>query len=99
MALSTKQKKKAYNYYLMGLNSKEIGKLLDVNFRSIQHLAKVENWKQTDQKDKAKAAALDLYQSGKTYNEIADRLGVGRTTVYKWLKETREFKERQKDIA
>ena len=37
MRITTKEKlKKAYKYYRMGLNSKEIAKLLDVSFRTVQ---------------------------------------------------------------
>ena len=96
MALTKQQQKKAYQYYIMGLNSKEIGKLLDVHFRAVQHLAQSAKWKQSELKDKRKAKALELYQSDHSYNEIAEKIGVGRTTVYNWLKETRAFKERQR---
>lgn len=39
-------KAKAYEYYCKGLNSKEIGKLLDCSFRTIQNYMSAENWKQ-----------------------------------------------------
>ncbi|MBB1192603.1 hypothetical protein DNC80_02835 [Flavobacterium sp. SOK18b] len=38
-------KAKAYEYYCKGLNSKEIGKLLDCSFRTIQNYMSAENWK------------------------------------------------------
>lgn len=37
---------KAFKYYCMGLNSKEIAKLLDCSYRSIQNYMSAENWKQ-----------------------------------------------------
>ncbi|MCB4807130.1 hypothetical protein LG651_02625 [Tamlana sp. 62-3] len=37
--------KKAFNYYCMGLNSKEIAKLLDCSYRTIQNYMSSENWK------------------------------------------------------
>tara|TARA_Y100000815_G_scaffold273832_1_gene306155 strand:+ start:993 stop:1166 length:174 start_codon:yes stop_codon:yes gene_type:complete len=37
---------KAFKYYCMGLNSKEIAKLLDCSFRSIQNYMSSENWKE-----------------------------------------------------
>lgn len=39
-------KQKAFKYYCLGLNSKEIAKLLDCSFRTIQNYMSVENWKQ-----------------------------------------------------
>ena len=38
--------KKAFKYYCLGLNSKEIAKLLDCSFRTVQNYMSVENWKQ-----------------------------------------------------
>lgn len=37
--------KKAYKYYCMGLNSKEIAKLLDCSYRTVQNYMSAENWK------------------------------------------------------
>lgn len=39
-------KQKAYRYYCMGLNSKEIAKLLDCSYRTIQNYMSSENWKE-----------------------------------------------------
>jgi len=46
MSKSTPNKKKAFKYYCLGLNSKEIAKLLDCSFRTIQNYMSAENWKQ-----------------------------------------------------
>lgn len=40
------QRAKAFKYYCMGLNSKEIGKLLDCSFRTIQNYMSAGNWKE-----------------------------------------------------
>lgn len=40
------KRKKAFKYYCMGLNSKEIAKLLDCSFRTIQNYMSNGNWKQ-----------------------------------------------------
>jgi DNA-directed RNA polymerase specialized sigma24 family protein len=37
---------KAFKYYCLGLNSKEIAKLLDCSFRTVQNYMNVEKWKQ-----------------------------------------------------
>jgi len=36
---------KAYKYYCLGLNSKEIAKLLDCSYRTIQNVMTTEKWK------------------------------------------------------
>lgn len=38
-------KQKAFKYYCMGLNCKEIAKLLDCSHRTIQNYSSAENWK------------------------------------------------------
>jgi uncharacterized protein YjcR len=45
--LTPKQRKnKAFEYYLTGLNSKEIAILLNCSFRTIQNFMHKEKWKQ-----------------------------------------------------
>lgn len=38
--------KKGFYYYCLGLNSKEIGKLLDCSYRTVQNYMSSENWKE-----------------------------------------------------
>lgn len=45
-------KEKAFKYYCMGLNSHEIGKLLDCSHRTIQNFMSAEKWKQRRDKEK-----------------------------------------------
>jgi DNA-directed RNA polymerase specialized sigma24 family protein len=52
--LKEDQIKKAFNYFCLGLNSHEIGKLLDCSFRTIQNYMSAGNWVE---KKKQKAAA------------------------------------------
>lgn len=44
--IENETKKSAYQYYLLGLTSKEIGKLLDISFRTIQNYMCEDNWKE-----------------------------------------------------
>ena len=46
MRSDTENKEKAFQYYCIGLNSKEIGKLLDLSFRTVQNYMSKENWKE-----------------------------------------------------
>lgn len=36
-----------------------------------------------------KIKAFELYNSGKSYGEIAKQLGIGKTTAYDYIKEVR----------
>lgn len=81
---------KAYGYYLKGLTAKEIGKLLDVNERTVQR------W-QSDHDFKAKAKPLpmperakQLQDKGITIEQIAKTLKVSRTTVCNYLRKAKE---------
>ncbi len=42
--------KKAFEYYCKGLNSKEIAKLLDCSYRTVQNYMSAENWKEKQAK-------------------------------------------------
>lgn len=46
--------KKGFEYYCKGLTSKEIGKLLDCSFRTIQNYMSAENWKESRELLKSK---------------------------------------------
>ncbi|SDE68892.1 Putative ATPase subunit of terminase (gpP-like) [Bergeyella porcorum] len=48
-AITTETKQRAFKYYCMGLNSKEIAKLLDCSYRTIQNFMSAENWKEKRQ--------------------------------------------------
>lgn len=49
--LTSEQLQKAFKYYCIGLNSHEIGKLLDCSNRTIQNYMSAEKWKEL-KKDK-----------------------------------------------
>jgi transposase len=80
------QRKQAKKYYAMGLNSKEIAKLLDVSYRTVQNWMQSEKWKESIKaptliKEKAK----ELFNSGLSYNEVAKKLNVSRSTAYQYV--------------
>lgn len=91
------REQEAYRFYMMGLNSKEIAKLLDVSFRTVQGYMSRGRWKEKREPEAIKYEAVKLYQLGFTYVEIAKRLSVSRTTAYNYLKHTRDFKKREND--
>lgn len=79
-------KAKAFAYYCKGLNSKEIGKLLDVSYRTVQNWMYADGWKAKRQPTPLKKRVLHLHKQGFSYNSIADILNVSRSSVYNWLK-------------
>jgi DNA-binding CsgD family transcriptional regulator len=93
---SDRTKAKAHKYFVMGLNSKEIGKILDLSFRTVQSYMSQDDWHKKQKPANLKFEALKLYEFGKSYNEIAELLNVSRTSVYLYLKETRTYTKTQK---
>ena len=89
-------KAKAYKYFCMGLNSKEIAKLLDISFRTVQSYMSSDGWKKKQKPENLKFEALKLYELGHSYEQIAEILNIGRTSVYLYLKQTRTYIEKQK---
>jgi transposase len=91
-----RKKAKAYKYFCMGLNSKEIAKLLDISFRTVQAYMSADSWKKKQKPENLKFEALKLYELGNSYEQIAQILNVSRTSVYLYLKQTRTYIEKQK---
>ena len=80
-------KNKAFQYYCKGLNSKEIAKLLDLSYRTIQGYMLKDNWKLKRNPTPIKIHAYDLHTKGFSYKGIAQKLNVSRSTVYNWITE------------
>ena len=84
------RKAKAWRYYWMGLNAKEIGKLLDVSHRTIQNYMATERWKEKRSPATIKQRAFEMFGNGMTYAKIAKTLNVSKGTVYNYIREVRE---------
>jgi len=80
-------RQKAFKYhYLNGLNSKEISKILDVSFRTVQKWSLLDNWKAQKQADHQDRKVWELKQKGFSYIEICEKLGICRATAYNRIK-------------
>ncbi len=88
----TNRKQKAFYYYSLGLNSKEIAKLLDTSYRTIQGYMYKENWKKKITPTPIKQRAYNLHKAGYTYNEIAKLFNKSNTTIYLWIKQAKAGK-------
>lgn len=85
--LSDKQyilKRNVLKYARMGLNVAEIGKLLDISGRTVQRYLKMGETTQTTQR---KTRAVQLSKEGYSYMQIAQTLGVTKTSVYNWMRD------------
>ena len=96
MRKTDKRKQKAFKYYLMGLNSKEIAKLLDISFRTVQSYMLKDNWSKKRKITTLKSEVLRYYELGYSYDQLKEMFGVSRATIYNYLKTARAFKKRKK---
>ncbi len=85
----THRKQKAFYYYSLGLNSKEIAKLLDISHRTIQGYMQKEQWKKKLNPTPIKQKAYKLHKAGYTYNEIAKLFNKSTNTIYYWIKQAK----------
>ena len=82
---------KIKRYYTMGLTYCEIAKLLDVSSRTIQrHITANELKKEINEPNNLQKKAFELSAKGFSYNEIADKLRVTKTTVYMWHRKQKQ---------
>jgi len=80
-------KQKAYQYYCKGLNSKEIAKLLNLSYRTVQGYMQKGNWKQKRNPDPIKIIAYNLYKLELSKKKIAETLNISLSTVQNWSKQ------------
>lgn len=85
--------KEVCKYYLMGLNAKEIGKLLDVSQRTVQRYLKKGKVKENAAAQTLPQKALLLKKQGFSYTEIAKKIKCSKTTVYNYIKKSKELKQ------
>lgn len=81
MTIRTEKIKLAHKYHAKGLNSKEIAKLLDCSYRTIQGYISANNWNKHRPPTNIKVLAVTLLNKGFSRNQVARRLNVSISTV------------------
>lgn len=79
----------ALRYFTMGLNAKEISKLLDCSHRTIEKYISDGQWKKPTDNRTLQEKVVALVDSGKSYSEVAKEFGICKATVYNYLKRER----------
>lgn len=85
------QKKEAKKYYLMGLGLPEVSKLLDgCPVRTLEKWQQSEKWTELKNAENIKHRTKELYESGRSYSEIAEMLEISRVTVWRYIKQAKK---------
>jgi len=82
---------RAYRYYLMGLNAKEIAKLLDISSRTLQRWKKEYNFELMEKIPDTKTETIQqkaykMANAGLYYSQIAKKLKRCKGTIYNYIK-------------
>lgn len=89
---SIEDKEKARKYYIMGLNLKEISKLLDgCPVRTLEKWQQSGNWTILKKSENTHFKVLEMAEAGKSYTKIAEILKISRVTVWRHIKRAKNF--------
>jgi DNA-binding CsgD family transcriptional regulator len=87
---SLDDKASAKRYYLLGLTLNEISKLTNAPARTIEKWQIAEKWKLLREIKPIESKALDLFNNGKSYTEIAVLLKISKATVWRYLNKAKK---------
>ena len=82
-------KESAFNYYAKGLTAKEVAKLLDLSFRTVQNWQTNERWTEKLNPDSIKQKCYDLKIKGITYKELTKMFNISISTVQRYVNEVK----------
>jgi transposase len=94
MELKVQTLRKVRKYYLMGLNGKEMGKLLGISPRTVQRYISESGCREALEPKTIHQKAFELSANGFSYSEIAKRLRISKTTVYLWHRKRKMIYEK-----
>ncbi len=93
MKIESELKEKCFLYYCKGLTVKEVAKLFDLSFRTVQNWQTSEKWTEKQNPNSLKVKCYEMHtDKGMTYKEIAKILNLSVATVYRYVKEAKTHK-------
>ena len=78
-------KANALRLYLIGLTLFEVGKVVDAPVRTVEKWYIAENWKNQRETKAVHLKAFELYESGKTYKDVAKILNKSIPTIGRYI--------------
>jgi transposase len=79
-------RKDAARFYLLGLSLAEIAKQTDVPIRTLERWQKDDCWTDLRNSEPLKDKVCELHENGLTKQDIADKLNLSYTTVFRYIK-------------
>lgn len=83
-------KEKAFLYYAKGLTCKEVAKLLDLSFRTVQNWQTEEKWTEKLNPNSIKEKCFELKTKGMSYKEVSKMLKISISTVQRYVNEVKK---------
>lgn len=84
-------KEKAFIFYAKGLTCKEIAKLLDLSFRTVQNWQTDGKWNEKLNPESIKEKCYELKKKGMSYKEISKTLKISVSTVLRYVKKVKAY--------
>ena len=91
LKIDKETKDKAFLYYVKGLTCKEVAKLLDLSFRTVQNWQSLEKWTEKLNPDSIKNKCFELKTKGISYKEIAKMFSISVSTVQRYVNESKKI--------
>jgi len=79
-------KDKCFRYYAKGLTAKEVAKLFDLSFRTVQNWQLEHKWNDKLNPTNIKLRCYELKNKGMSYKEISNLLTLSVSTIQRYIK-------------
>lgn len=97
--LITKEiKDKAFYYYAKGLTCKEVAKLLDLSFRTVQNWQTEEKWTEKLNPNSIKEKCFELKKKGMSYKEVSKMFKISVSSVQRYVSEVKKTEKTEKNL-
>jgi len=87
--ISKEIKDKAFYYYAKGLTVKEVSKLMDLSFRTVQNWQSEYSWTEKLNPISLKEKCFELKTKGLTLKEISEMIKISISTVQRYVNEVK----------
>lgn len=94
--ITTEIKDKAFYYYSLGLTCKEVSKLIDIPFRTVQNWQTENKWTEKLNPNSIKEKCFELKIKGISYKEISKMFKISVSSVQRYVNEVKKNNNTEK---